>query len=56
MTSDDKITLLKIKSLLNSLSYIIKLEHHPTVEAFHKLCRKFASNGGENENNEKVKT
>ncbi|MHA1470629.1 MAG: hypothetical protein ACTSSP_08740 [Candidatus Asgardarchaeia archaeon] len=37
----EQITLLKIKSLLNHLSYLIKNEHKSIVEDFHRICRKY---------------
>jgi hypothetical protein len=44
--SDDNIvTLLKVKSLLNKLDYIIKDEHKETVSEFHAFCRKHCSWG-----------
>lgn len=42
LTNKEKIILLKIKSLLNHLEYIIKPEHKDIVSNFHKLCRKYA--------------
>jgi len=36
----DKQTLLKVKSLLSHLSYLIKAEHFDTVDKFHIFCRK----------------
>lgn len=45
MTTKEQIVLLKIKSLLNHLSYIIKEEHKVIVEEYHKLCRKYCSWG-----------
>lgn len=42
LTNKEQIILLKIKSLLNNLSYIIKPEHKKTISDFHKLCRKYA--------------
>jgi hypothetical protein len=42
MTKKEQTTLLKIKSLLNHLEYIIKPEHLKIVSEFHKLCRKYA--------------
>ena len=41
----DTITLLKVKSLLSHLDYIIKDEHKDIVSNFHELCRKYASWG-----------
>jgi hypothetical protein len=41
MTNKEQMTMLKIKSLLNYLSYFIKEEHLTIVEDFHKLCRKY---------------
>lgn len=46
ITQKDQMTMLKIKSLLNHLDYIIKDEHKKTVGDFHKLCRKHCSWGG----------
>jgi len=43
MTKEEQIILLKIKSLLNQLDYLIKDEHKKIVEEFHKLCRKYCS-------------
>jgi len=45
MTDKEQTTLLKIKSLLNHLEYIIKDEHKKYVDDFHKLCRKYCSWG-----------
>jgi len=45
ITRADKITMLKVKSLLNHLSYIIKEEDKPIVEEYHNLCRKHCSWG-----------
>ena len=41
VTNKDQITLLKVKSLLNHLDYIIKEEHKKIVSNFHCLCRKY---------------
>jgi len=43
LTNKEQIILLKIKSLLNHLDYIIKPEHKKIVSDFHKLCRKYAN-------------
>jgi len=45
MNKQDIITLLKIKSLLNHLDYIIKDDHKILVENYHKLCRKYCNWG-----------
>ena len=45
ITNEDQLTLLKIKSLLNYLSYFIKDEDKKIVDEFHSLCRKYCSLG-----------
>ena len=40
ITNEDKLVLIKVKSLLNHLSYIIKEEDKRIMEDFHKFCRK----------------
>lgn len=45
MDKKDQIILLKIKSLLNLLAYVIKDEHKDIVDKYHKLCRKYCSWG-----------
>jgi hypothetical protein len=42
LSKKEQITILKIKSLLNHLDYLIKPEHQPLISEFHKLCRKYA--------------
>jgi preprotein translocase subunit SecA len=49
LTNKDQITLLKIKSLLNDLSYIVKDEHIQIVDEFQTLCRKYCSFGEQDE-------
>ena len=46
---EDQFILLRIKSLLNHLDYIIKDEHKQLVSDFHTLCRKYCSWGGHDE-------
>lgn len=41
----EQMTLLKIKSLLNSIDYFIKDEHRGVIDNFHVLCRKYCSFG-----------
>lgn len=45
MNKKEQIILLKIKSLLNRLEYIIKPEHKKLTNDFHELCRKYCSWG-----------
>lgn len=45
ITDKDQLTLLKIKSLLNYLSYFIKDEDRKIIDEFHTLCRKYCSWG-----------
>lgn len=45
LTLEEQHTLLKIKSLLNHLDYIIKDEHKKIVGNYHKVCRKLCSWG-----------
>jgi len=40
---EDQFVLLRIKSLLNHLDYIIKDEDKQIVDNFHTLCRKYCS-------------
>ena len=40
---EDQFILLRIKSLLNYLSYIIKDEHKKYVDDYYSLCRKYCS-------------
>ena len=41
----DQMTMLKIKSLLNHLDYIIKDEDKWIIEEYHEVCRKYCSWG-----------
>lgn len=43
MTLDEKLTLIKVKHLLNNLAYIIKDEHDEIINDYHDICRKYAS-------------
>jgi hypothetical protein len=45
MTKKEQQTMLKVKSLLNQLSYIIKDEHITICDDYHRLCRKYCSWG-----------
>ena len=45
LSNEEQLTLIKIKSLLNHLEYIIKDEHREIVDEFHTLCRKHCSWG-----------
>ena len=45
LTNKEQLTLIKVKSLLNHLDYIIKPEHKKIIDEFHKLCRKYCSWG-----------
>ena len=45
LSNEEQLTLIKIKSLLNHLEYIIKDEHREIVDKFHVLCRKHCSWG-----------
>lgn len=49
LTNKDQITLLKIKSLLNDLSYLIIDEHKQVIDEFCVLCRKHCSFGEQDE-------
>lgn len=42
LNKKEQIVILKIKSLLNQLDYIIKPEHKQIISDFHKFCRKYA--------------
>lgn len=44
-SNEDQHVMLKIKSLLNHLDYIIKEDHKQVVNDYHKLCRKFCNWG-----------
>jgi hypothetical protein len=46
LTDTEQTILLKIKSLLNDVSYFIKDEHKSVIDEYHSLCRKFCSWGG----------
>lgn len=46
INKDDQMTLLKVKSLLNHIRYFLKEEDLKIVDDFHRLCRKFVSWGG----------
>ena len=48
VSNKDQLIMLKIKSLLNHLEYIIKDEHKPVVEKYHLVCRKYCSWGDNN--------
>jgi hypothetical protein len=41
MDNKEQIILLKIKSLLNHLEYIIKPEHKKIINEYHRICRKY---------------
>jgi len=43
INQEDQFILLRVKSLLNHLDYIIKDEHKQVVDEFHTLCRKYCS-------------
>ena len=45
LSIEDQHTLLKIKSLLNHMDYVIWDEHRDIVDDFHILCRKFCNWG-----------
>jgi len=49
LTNKDQITLLKIKSLLNDLLYVIKEEDKKVINELHLLCRKYCSFGEQHE-------
>ena len=46
INNEEQMIMLKIKSLLNHLDYIIKDEHKKIVDDFHTLCRKYCSWNG----------
>ena len=41
LTKHEQIILLKVKSLLNHLSYFVHKEHKPILNDYHKICRKY---------------
>jgi hypothetical protein len=45
LSEEDQAIMIRIKSLLANLSYVIKDEHKFIVEDYHSLCRKFCSWG-----------
>ena len=49
ITNEDQLTLLKIKSLLNHLAYVIRDDDKLIVDEYHTLCRKYCSWGEQEE-------
>ena len=46
ITTDDQLTLLRIKSLLSYFQYFIKDGDWKVVDEFHSVCRKYCLMGG----------
>jgi hypothetical protein len=45
LSEEDQAIMIRVKSLLANLSYVIKDEHKFIVEDYHSLCHKFCSWG-----------